>query len=318
MSAPARSPLAVEEVLARRIPASPRPAAPRGSRAASPHRRRSRTRRRYAPPAHVLRSPGKWGVLGAAQDEAAQNLPGPRGARARGGGVLHDLVVRPDGQIPVVRVGGEHQREVRPLPVLPGHRPVQLRGADVLQPRHQREAKHMSEGDGDDGGAVGVGVLPVHFHTGAVPRHTLDPEAAPEAGQDLSRELVDADGMSARRTGRSSRRGPGSAGATRSSGSWTRRRTCRFRTHMRCRCPTTSHPGQRAWRSPAPAGPRAVGTVHQQVPHPPQRRLAPAVPTGHRDPPDAHAGAQPGQHQEQAAPQHLPGQVLRSPWWPPR
>jgi hypothetical protein len=59
-----------------------------------------------------------------------------------------------------------------------------------------------------------------------------------------------------------------------------------------------------------PQGTAHVGPVDEQVPHSAQRRLGLTVLAGHRDPLDAHVDAQPEQHQQQPAPQHVLGQVL--------
>lgn len=77
----------------------------------------------------------------------------------------------------------KHRRQVRPGAVLPGRWPVQSGGADVLQPGHQLELEHVRAGEPDGRGVVGVGVLPVDLHVGAVPQHA---EATSEAEQLLS------------------------------------------------------------------------------------------------------------------------------------
>lgn len=61
----------------------------------------------------------------------------------------------------------------------------------MLQPRHQLEVEHVGEGEPDDAGAVGVGVLPVHLHVGAVPQHALDHRGASDRGlYDVLRALT--------------------------------------------------------------------------------------------------------------------------------
>ena len=52
--------------------------------------------------------------------------------------------------------------------------PVEPRCADVLQPRQQREAEQVGEGEPDLGRAVGVDVVGLDRHVGAVPQHALD------------------------------------------------------------------------------------------------------------------------------------------------
>jgi len=127
-------------------------------------------------------------VLRSAAGEPAQDLLGLGGAEAQGGGVLHDLVVLLGDQVPVDRLGGEHGAQVRPVVVLPGRRPVQLRGADVLQPGHQLEVEHVREGEPDDGGAV-VSVYCLSTSMSVQCRSTPSIiEATSEAEQDLSWE----------------------------------------------------------------------------------------------------------------------------------
>ncbi len=106
-------------------------------------------------------------MLRSGAGEAAQDLLGLGGAQLQRGGELDHLVVLLGDQLPPDRAC-QHRREVGQRVGEAWVGEVEAGGADVLQPRQQRVAEQMGEGEPDVRRAVGVDVVGLDRHLGAM------------------------------------------------------------------------------------------------------------------------------------------------------
>ena len=112
-------------------------------------------------------------VLHVVLGEAAQDRFRFGRAQAKRRGVLDHLVVLLPDQLPVDRLR-QDRLQVRIGIGLAGFRAVQLLRVDGFQPWQQLEAEQPAEGKGDRALAVGIDVLSIDLHLGAVMDHALD------------------------------------------------------------------------------------------------------------------------------------------------
>ena len=104
--------------------------------------------------------------------EPAQDRGGLRGAGADRRGVLDHLVVLVGDQVPPDRPA-DH-RGGKPRVGVAGAGSVEPDAVDRLDPRQQVEAEQPGQPEPDDGLAVGVGVVGLDVHAGAVVHRALD------------------------------------------------------------------------------------------------------------------------------------------------
>jgi hypothetical protein len=112
-------------------------------------------------------------MLNVAPDKAAQDRFGLGGAEPDGRGVFDHLVVLLANQFPVDRLG-QNGPQVRVGIRLPDIGSGQFLDMDRLQPRHELEPQQPAERKGDRTLAMGVHVLAIDLHFGAVMDDALD------------------------------------------------------------------------------------------------------------------------------------------------
>ncbi len=112
-------------------------------------------------------------MLNVAPDKAAQDRFGLGGAEPDGRDVFDHLVVLLANQFPVDRLG-QNGLQVRISIRLSDIRPGEFLNMDRLQPRHELEPQQLAERKGDRALAMGVHVLAIDLHFGAVTDDALD------------------------------------------------------------------------------------------------------------------------------------------------
>ena len=128
-------------------------------------------------------------MLNVASDKAAKDRFGLGRADTDGRRVFDQLVVLLADQFPIDRlrqdglqVGGGVRSS--------GIGPRQFLNRDRLQPRHELETQRPAEGKGDCALAVGVDVLTIDLHLGAMMNYPLDHRGDLGGGGDLSCERM--------------------------------------------------------------------------------------------------------------------------------
>jgi len=164
--------LAVEDEIVDRVPVLHH-VEPAVDLPAKGHRRQVVAEKRRLDGLAQLRQGLVGGVLGGRPGEASQDRLGLGGSDPQRRGELHHLVVLVGDELPVDGPG-EDRLEVEVRARLSGPGAVELLGVDPLQPGQQLEAEEMAEGEGDLGLAVGVHVVALYSHVGAVSNQPLD------------------------------------------------------------------------------------------------------------------------------------------------
>lgn len=106
-------------------------------------------------------------MLRSGAGEAAQDLLGLGGAQLQRGGELDHLVVLLGDQLPPDRPR-QNRVELGQRVGQTWVGKIEAGGADVLQPRQQRVAKQVGEGEPDVRRAMGIEVVGLDWHVGAV------------------------------------------------------------------------------------------------------------------------------------------------------
>jgi hypothetical protein len=112
-------------------------------------------------------------MLNVAPDKAAQDRFGLDSAETDGRDIFDHLVVLLADQFPVDRLG-QNGLQIRVGIRLPDIRSGQFLGTDRLQPRHELEPQQPTEREGDRALVMGVHVLAIDLHFGAVMDRPLD------------------------------------------------------------------------------------------------------------------------------------------------